>query len=73
MSAEHKKSIEALLPESTLRAFKGMYLETAQRLKKKQGSGAASDEVRQLDFEFVLFASAVIDYMSHPGRSYGLL
>jgi len=62
LSVEHKQSIEALLPEGTLRAFKGMYLETAQRLKKKQGSDAASDEVRQLDFEFVLFASAMIDY-----------
>jgi type I restriction enzyme R subunit len=41
-----------------------MYLETAQRLKAQQdkGADATSPEVQQLDFEFVLFASAVIDY-----------
>jgi type I restriction enzyme R subunit len=40
-----------------------MYLETAQRLKAQQDKGGdTSDTVQQLDFEFVLFASAVIDY-----------
>jgi type I restriction enzyme R subunit len=40
-----------------------MYLETAQRLKAQQDKGNdTSDTVQQLDFEFVLFASAVIDY-----------
>ncbi|OYU41566.1 MAG: HsdR family type I site-specific deoxyribonuclease, partial [Burkholderiales bacterium PBB4] len=46
-----------------------MYLDTAQRLKAQQGktppgadNQATADEVDQLDFEFVLFASAVIDY-----------
>ncbi len=41
-----------------------MYLETAQRLKEQQkkDSDKSSSEVQQLDFEFVLFASAVIDY-----------
>ena len=50
-----------------MRAFRGAYLETAQRLKEQQGSdggdGApAIPEIGQLDFEFVLFASAVVDY-----------
>ena len=47
-----------------LQAFRGVYLETAQRLKEEQDKqgDAASPEVQQLDFEFVLFASAVIDY-----------
>ena len=48
------------------RAFRGAYLETAQRLRAQQGKGKASSgeerEVDQLDFEFVLFASATIDY-----------
>ena len=47
-----------------MQAFSGVYLETAQRLKAQQDKGddSASPEVQQLDFEFVLFASAVIDY-----------
>jgi type I restriction enzyme R subunit len=45
-----------------------VYIETAQRLKALQGNvgkgegGDTTDDVNQLDFEFVLFASAVIDY-----------
>ena len=44
-----------------------MYLVTAQRLKAQQGKGGKDDggpatDVDQLDFEFVLFASAVMDY-----------
>jgi len=64
LSDDNKVSINTLLPEDTLRAFKGMYLETAQDLKYKQDKGGddASPAVQQLDFEFVLFASAVIDY-----------
>ena len=47
-----------------MRTFKGMYLETAQRLKTQQVkvSGNPDDPVQQLDFELVLFGSAVIDY-----------
>lgn len=41
-----------------------MYLETAKQLKEKQDKPGGSDDpaVDQLDFEFVLFHSAVIDY-----------
>ena len=41
-----------------------MYLETARQLKEKQNktSGETNPDVQQIDFEFVLFASAVIDY-----------
>lgn len=60
---EQNQSIEAVIPEDTLRGFKGMYLETAQRLKEKQSKGNEADEkLQQLDFEFVLFSSAIIDY-----------
>ena len=63
LSEASKENLEKLLPEDTLRAFKGMYLETAQRLKAKQNKGGETgNTVQQLDFEFVLFASAVIDY-----------
>ncbi len=64
-------AIEAILPREDLQAFRGVYLDTAKRLKDQQGKGgtggdgtggSSESEVDQLDFEFVLFASVVIDY-----------
>ena len=67
LTDEQREQIEQALPKDDLRAFRGAYLETAQRLKEQQGTPGgdgepANLEVDQLDFEFVLFASAVIDY-----------
>ena len=64
LTEENAQVIEQILPEEDLRAFRGVYLETAQRLKAQQDKSGdkASPEVQELDFEFVLFASAVIDY-----------
>lgn len=69
LTGENKATIEQILPEENLRGFKGQYLETAKKLRdqqRKDGKGGdgpgADDPVDQLDFEFVLFASAVIDY-----------
>lgn len=61
---EQATKIEELLPEDTLRAFRGVYIETAQQLKAQQGKDLENKmlEVEQLDFEFVLFSSAIIDY-----------
>jgi type I restriction enzyme R subunit len=61
-SAQEAQILE-IVPPDQLRSFRSVYLETAQRLKEKQDRQRdASPEVQQLDFEFVLFASAVIDY-----------
>jgi type I restriction enzyme R subunit len=64
LSAEHQQAIEAILPKDQANAFQGMYLVTAERLKALQdkGGGSVSPEVQQADFEFVLFASSLIDY-----------
>lgn len=64
LTEEDRDAIERVLPKEELNAFRGVYLETAQRLKEQQekGGGHASPAVQGLDFEFVLFASAVIDY-----------
>jgi len=66
LTGENKATIEQVLPDENLRGFKGQYLETAKKLKDQQGKGGdkdgTTDSVDQLDFEFVLFASAVIDY-----------
>lgn len=56
--------IEAVLPKETLQEFRSSYIETAKQLRsiqQKEGE-EAPPELQQLDFEFVLFASAVIDY-----------
>ena len=69
LTGDNKATIEQVLPDENLRGFKGQYLETAKRLKAQQGKGGkdgdgpgGADTVDQLDFEFVLFASSVIDY-----------
>lgn len=64
LTPENAAAIEQVLPRDNLVGFRGAYLETAQRLRAQQGKGAdkPTREADQLDFEFVLFASAVIDY-----------
>ena len=67
LTDEERKQIEQILPEDDLRAFRGVYLETARHLKDQWGEPGNDGEpanpvVKQLDFEFVLFASARIDY-----------
>lgn len=64
LTAEDKAVIEGVLPEEQLLSFRSAYLETAQRLKEKQEKDKEkkNQDVQQLDFEFVLFASAIIDY-----------
>ena len=66
LTSENKAAIEQVLPEDALRGFKGQYLDTAKKLRAnrdtpsdKPGTDMPAD---QLDFEFVLFASTVIDY-----------
>lgn len=58
------REIEGILPTPTFLEFRTSYLETAKQLREiqfKEGDAAPAD-IQQLDFEFVLFASAVIDY-----------
>jgi len=63
LEPETREIVEKALPEDTLRAFRGVYLDLAQELKARQGrSSDPVDPVEQLDFEFVLFDSALIDY-----------
>lgn len=59
---EQNEVIETLLPTDDFRSFKSNYLDTAKRLKEIQTKPDAPKEVQQLDFEFVLFSSAIIDY-----------
>ncbi len=64
LNEEQKAKIEELMPEEQLRSFRSSYLEIAKQLKEiqqKEGD-QAPESIQQLDFEFVLFASSVIDY-----------
>ncbi len=64
LDEEQQANIEAILPEETLQEFRSSYIETAKRIRtiQQQAGENAPDEIQELDFEFVLFASAVIDY-----------
>ena len=67
LTDEQQEEIKQTLPKDDLRAFRGAYIETAERLKeqrRKPGKGGEPEHppVDQIDFEFVLFASSVIDY-----------
>lgn len=67
LTEDNAAAIEHILPRDNQLGFRGAYLETAQRLKAQQNKNdkdadGKTDAVDQLDFEFVLFASAVIDY-----------
>ncbi|MDO4904279.1 MAG: type I restriction endonuclease subunit R [Lautropia sp.] len=64
LAPEQKAHIDTILSPDQLQSFRSTYLETAKRLKEiqmKEGD-QAPPEVAALDFEFVLFASTVIDY-----------
>jgi type I restriction enzyme, R subunit len=64
LDEKQKEVIENILPTDRLQSFRSSYLETAKQFKAiqdKEGNDAPS-AIQQLDFEFVLFASAVIDY-----------
>lgn len=64
LTPEQEAAIQAIMPPDELNAFRGQYLETARRLRDENAKPGDTkrEEVEQLDFEFVLFASATIDY-----------
>jgi len=62
LTEEQLSQIEACFPEEELRAFKTTYLDTAHSFRKQAAQNPdTSEEIKDLDFEFVLFASAMID------------
>ncbi|MBC8883874.1 type I restriction endonuclease subunit R [Flavobacterium piscinae] len=64
INEEQQVLIEAILPSEKLLEFRSSYIETAKQLREIQEKNGENTppEIQQLDFEFVLFASAVIDY-----------
>ncbi|MCB9233291.1 MAG: type I restriction endonuclease subunit R [Bacteroidia bacterium] len=64
LEEEQHEAIEDIMPEDTFLEFRSSYLETAKQLQaiqQKEGDDAPP-EIQELDFEYVLFASALIDY-----------
>ena len=66
LTEENKQTIEQVLPQDSHRGFRGEYLETAKTLREQRDKSSdktdSTESLDQLEFEFVLFASAVIDY-----------
>src|SRR3546814_6153854 len=64
LTPEQAQQIDQVLPRDELNAFRGAYLETEKRLCAQQGKpdGKTNEDIDQIDLEFVLFASATIDY-----------
>ena len=67
LTAEQKAQVEKIISKDDLRSFRGQYLQKAEELRidQKKTSGldpVEKNDVDQLDFEFVLFASSTIDY-----------
>lgn len=63
LTSEDVAAIQRIMPEDQHRGFRGAYLDIAQRFKAEQGKDTNTGKAGyDLDFEFVLFASAVIDY-----------
>lgn len=64
LEEDERDRIAAIISPEKLTEFRSTYIETAKELRaiqQKDGDSAPAD-IQQLDFEFVLFASAVIDY-----------
>ncbi|MDO4714907.1 MAG: type I restriction endonuclease subunit R [Bacteroidales bacterium] len=64
-----KAKIETLISSEDLNGFRVAYLETARTLRNnkkdhthKQPNGKEQEQVEEMDFEFILFSSAIIDY-----------
>lgn len=65
-----KEMLNDILPEKDLQSFRGAYLDIAQTLKEIQNNNNANEtlskeeygKIENIDFEYVLFASTVIDY-----------
>ncbi len=61
---EQKDEINKLVPEEQMQAFRGVYLDVAQKIKLQQEKDTDDipNIVREVDPEFILFSSALIDY-----------
>lgn len=63
LTPEQDECILATLPKDDLQSFRAVYLDTAKRLRQPTNHNEpAPAELAELDFEFVLFSTALIDF-----------
>jgi type I restriction enzyme R subunit len=62
LDEQTRNKVEELLPRDTVRAFQGVYLDLATQLRERRRKSDPHDPTSQLEFAFVLFDSALIDY-----------
>ena len=64
LTPDNIETIEKIIPAEQMQGFRNSYLETARQLKRPTAISdeELKEEPVQLDFEFVLFASDLIDY-----------
>ena len=68
LTMQERQTIERVLPTDQLKGYRGQYIETALRLREQTRQpysieqNKTREDIDQLDFELVLFASALIDY-----------
>lgn len=63
LESEQKNQLEQILPLQRLQELRSSYIEIAKSLREAQNKDRnPNSEIQELDFEFVLFASALIDY-----------
>ena len=59
---ELQARIDAIMPPEKRLAFRTAYLELGRELRQKRAAESPDDAMQDIDFELVLFASAIIDY-----------
>ena len=65
LTDEDKQKIESLIDDNDLCLLRGAYLDTARDLKRSSDTAhkeGKQSELDDIDFEFILFASVVVDY-----------
>ncbi|MEC5126654.1 type I restriction endonuclease subunit R [Verrucomicrobiales bacterium BCK34] len=64
LEPDDRAAVENAIATDTHRAFRGAYIDIARDLEKKRDKGGTDTppEVDEFDFEFILFATAMIDY-----------
>ncbi|MBQ3657334.1 MAG: type I restriction endonuclease subunit R [Bacteroidales bacterium] len=65
LTEDDKEKIESLIDDNDLCLLRGAYLDTARDLKRSSDTAhkeGKQSELDDIDFEFILFASVVVDY-----------
>jgi len=62
LTPEERQRIEQLMPKDKIIAFSTKYLEVAREFKEKQEKNPEDEQLQNIEFDLILFDTAVIDY-----------